>query len=225
MTELGLHCREFKYRKPLSVSRRTTALHIAMRRSHYGSKFFPMDGRDLSFMSTSRFLPVATIGVLTVALLCGWYFLSPRLAISQLSDWHTAPEDLVELYDQEKVRLAFEQQMLPQVEGYPPPFTKDVILDAMSDPRAIRAFVIEPYGEWPFAAAAGLPSELITEERGDGMPRIMEVAREWEFARRGFDEVIASPSDREGQLGNVYHFERDGLRWRLVAIQLTTKIR
>lgn len=71
-------------------------------------------------MGTSRFLPVATIGVLTVTLFCGWYFLSPRLAISQLSDWRTAPENLVELYDREKVRLAFEQQMLPQVEAYPP---------------------------------------------------------------------------------------------------------
>lgn len=55
------------------------------------------------------------------------------------------------------MREAFERQILPQIDTYGPPYTKDVVLDAMSHPRAVRIFVIEPYGEWQFAPAAGLP--------------------------------------------------------------------
>ena len=81
-------------------------------------------------------------------LIVGWSALSPRWAISKLSDWETDPENLSEHYDRQQVRAAFERQMLPQVDDYPPPITKDVVLDSLSDPRAIRLFVTEPYGEW-----------------------------------------------------------------------------
>ena len=158
-------------------------------------------------------------------LVLAWYTLSPRLAISQLSDWYAEPEELIELYDREKLRAAFERQMLPQVKTYPPPITQQVILDAMSAPTAVRAFVVEPYGEWQFAAVRGLPDELVPEDEGGSMPRVMEITESWDFARTGFNELVATPSDREDQTGNSYRFERDGLRWRLVAIELTTKIR
>lgn len=176
-------------------------------------------------MRFARPLLVAAIIFGTALLFSGWYVLSPRLAISQLSDWNTAPENLMALYDRERVRSAFEEQMLPQVDTYPPPLTKRVVLDAMSDPRAVRAFVVEPYGDWQFAAATGLPEELMSEDPTDVMPRLMETTENWEFARTGIDEFIASPADREDQEGNSYQFERDGLGWRLVAIKLTTKIR
>lgn len=160
-----------------------------------------------------------------VLLFLGWYFLSPRLAISQLSDRSAASQDLTALYDRAKVRSSFEQQMLPQVETYPPPLTKRVVLDAMTDPEAIRAFVVEPYGDWQFAAALGLPDELKSKDSTEVMPRIMETTENWEFERIGIDEFIASPSDRNDQEGNSYRFEREGLRWHLVSIKLTTRIR
>ena len=59
------------------------------------------------------------------------YLLSLRLALSSLSDWESAPEELAAIYDQERVRAAFALQMLPQVDRYPPPWTKDVVLDAL----------------------------------------------------------------------------------------------
>ncbi|MXP15713.1 hypothetical protein GRI44_13235 [Altererythrobacter confluentis] len=179
----------------------------------------------LSTMRFARSLIAAVIIMVTALLFLGWYILSPRLAISQLSDWNTEPENLIALYDRERVRSAFEQQMLPQVDTYPPPLTKSVVLDAMCDPRAVRAFVVEPYGEWQFAAATGLPEELATKEPTDVMPRLMETTEDWEFERKGISEFIASPSDRKDQEGNSYRFERDGLGWRLVAIELTTEIR
>ncbi|WP_265562455.1 hypothetical protein [Sphingomicrobium arenosum] len=176
-------------------------------------------------MRLERYWPVAAIVIVGALTLLGWYALSPRLAIAQLGDGNIAPGKLTELYDRERVRSAFERQMLPQVETYPPPLTKGVILDAMSDPRAVRAFVVEPYGDWQFAAAKGLPDEFITKERADVMPRILQTSENWELRRTGFDEFVATPSGRQGQKGNSYRFERDGIGWRLVAIELTTTIR
>ena len=176
-------------------------------------------------MRSAPSLSIAAVVFGPALFFVGWYFLSPRYAISQLSDWNTASQELTAFYDRGKVRSSFEQQMLPQFETYPPPFTKHVVLDAMTDPNAIRAFVVEPYGDWQFAAALGLPDELNSEDPTGVMPRLMETTENWEFERIGIDEFIASPSDRDDQKGNSYRFERDGLRWRLVSIKLTTKIR
>ena len=59
--------------------------------------------------------------------------------------------------------------MLPQVEVYPAPITKRLLLNALTDPRAIQMFVIEPYGEWQLAAAAGLPTSL--QDKGGSLSR------------------------------------------------------
>ena len=115
--------------------------------------------------------------------------------------------------------------MLPQVDTYEPPYTKDVILDAMSDPRAVRMFVNEPYGEWQFAAAAGLPADFPEEEPAGPMPRIMETTDSWSFDWSGLNTIVATPSGRSEARGNSYRFERDWLSWHLVAIELTTDIR
>ena len=115
--------------------------------------------------------------------------------------------------------------MLPQVDTYQPPYTKGVVLDAMSDPRAVRLFINEPYGEWQFAAAAGLPEDFPGGEPAGPMPRIMETTDSWSLEWSGLNEVVATPSGRNEVRGNSYRFERDGLSWRLVAIDLTVPIR
>ena len=155
-----------------------------------------------SSMKISRFIwLVAAIAAVVIVAGGSWYAFSPRLAIAALSDWEAAPEELQARYDRARVRAAFERQMLPQVDTYEPPYTKDAVLDAMSDPRAVRMFINEPYGEWQFAAAAGLPADS-----PDGEP-------------------VATPSGRNEASGNSYRFERDGLSWRLVAIELIVPIR
>lgn len=169
---------------------------------------------------------VILIVVTAIILALGsWYVLSPRWALSALADWEGDPKDLTALYDRNHVRAAFEQQMLPQVDTYRLPLNKDVILDALSDPRAIRMLVTEPYGEWQFAAAAGLPSRLMKGDPPVDMPRALETTHRWSFKRSGVKVLIATPSGRRGTRGNSYHFKREGLKWRLVAIELTTKIR
>lgn len=179
-----------------------------------------------SGMKISRFiLLVAAIAAVVIVAAGSWYALSPRLAIAVLSDWEAAPEELQAGYDRARVRAAFERQMLPQVDTYEPPYTKDVILDAMSDPRAVRMFVNEPYGEWQFAAAAGLPADFPDGEPVGPMPRIMETTDSWSFDWFGFNTIVATPSGRNEASGNSYRFERDGLSWRLVAIELIVPIR
>ena len=179
-----------------------------------------------SIMKSSRFIwLVTTIAAIVIVAGGSWYAFSPRLAIAALSDWETAPEELLALFDRARVRAAFVNQMLPQVDTYEPPYTKDVILDAMSDPRAVRMFVNEPYGEWQFAAAAGLPADFPEEEPAGPMPRIMETTDSWSFDWSGLNTIVATPSGRSEARGNSYRFERDGLSWHLVAIELTTDIR
>ena len=176
-------------------------------------------------MKASRLFLLATAIVTAVIMAVGsWYAFSPGLAIAALSDWDAAPEDLLSLYDRPRVRAAFELQMLPQVDTYEPPYTKDVILDAMSDPRSVRMFVNEPYGEWQFAAAAGLPEDFPRGEPAGPMPRIMATTDSWSFDWSGLNTIVATPSGRSETSGNSYGFERDGLSWRLVAIELTTDI-
>lgn len=177
-------------------------------------------------MKISRlFLLVTSIVVALIVAAGSWYVFSPRVAIAALSDWDAAPEDLLSLYDRPRVRAAFERQMLPQVDIYQPPYIKSVVLDAMSDPRAIRMFVVEPYGEWQFAAAAGLPEDFPGEEPASPMPRIMETADSWSFDWSGLNTIVATPSGRNEASGNSYRFERDSLSWRLAAIDLTVPIR
>ncbi|PZT90735.1 MAG: hypothetical protein DI637_03115 [Citromicrobium sp.] len=179
-----------------------------------------------SGMKISRFIwLVLAIGAGVFAVGGSWYAYSPRLAIAALSDWEAAPEELLAFYDRPRVRAAFERQMLPQVDTYGPPYTKDVVLDAMSDPRAVRMFVNEPYGEWQFAAAAGLPEDFPDREPAGSMPRIMETTDSWSFDWSGPNKIVATPSGRNETSGNSYRFERDGLIWRLVAIDLTVLVR
>lgn len=155
-----------------------------------------------------------------------WYWASPRLALSRLADGPANPEALAGLYDRGSLRAGFVAQTTPAMADYPPPLTRDVILDALVDPRSVRLLVAEPYGAWQFAAAEGVPEALL-EEAGladeSPMPRMLERAESWEFERDGIDGFTARPADREG--GHVYRFERDGLGWTLKHIELSEPIR
>ena len=116
--------------------------------------------------------------------------------------------------------------MVRQVDSYPPPFTKAIILRILTDPRTVRALVIEPYGQWQFGAAQGLPPDLIVEDEPAGsMPRILETTEDWAIAYEGLDAFVARGSDRPDSLSHAYRFERSGVGWTLVAIELSEPVR
>ena len=180
----------------------------------------------MSAAATNRHPIIAAVVTLAVfAVAAGaWYALSPRMAIEALRDFDAAPGDIAARYDRAAVRGGFARQMLPQVDTYPPPLTKDVVLDAMSDPRSVRMFMAEPFGEWQFAAAEGLPPGLSDDgESSDPMPRLLEVTEDWWIERDGLAGFTASGADRSPS--NTYRFRRDGLSWILEHIELTTEIR
>ena len=172
---------------------------------------------------------LAIVGVLLASgLVAGWFAYSPYRALGQLSDFDIDQQAFSALYDPEALRKAFAAQTVPEMDGLPPPITKNVVLDALVAPEAVRLLVAEPYGEWQFAAAEGLPEEIKKQLDADQepqpyMPRMLEMTESWTIDRQGLDTFVAMPADREG--GHSYTFERAGLGWRLVHIQLSEPIR
>lgn len=169
---------------------------------------------------------VAVAALLALAGALGWFYASPHTALARLAEPAEPPERFALLYDREALRAGFAAQTLPKVVDYPPPLTREVLLDAITASESVRLLVAEPYGAWQFAAAEGVPEALL-EEAGlaedSPMPRSLERTESWEIERVGVSGFIARPGDRPG--GHAYRFERDGLRWRLVHIQLSEPIR
>lgn len=154
----------------------------------------------------------------------GWYWVSPGLSLKALGDFEASPWELAKLYARDRLRAEFARQMLPQTSDYSPPLTEEVLLDALADPRAVRMLVTEPYGQWQFAAAHGLPAALPGGEDMPPMPRILETSENWHIVRHGLSGFTAQAADRENQRSNRYHFKRDGIGWRLITIELTAPI-
>ena len=158
-----------------------------------------------------------------------WYAWSPRLALAALTDFDADPADIARSYDRGAVRAGFAAQTEPAVDGYPPPLTKAVILDALSEPHAMRMLVVEPYGDWQFAAWDGLPQRIRADlsagdlDRTASMPRMLETTADWSIERRGLSEFVARGADRPGS--KTYRFVRRGWSWRLVHVDLGSTIR
>lgn len=177
----------------------------------------------------TAFRTLATVfGLLFVAgiVAAGWYAFSPGWALAALSDRNRSPAEIATLYDRERLYEAFDRQTLPQVADYPPPLTKHVVLTALTDPKAVRSLVTEPYGDWQFAAGDGLPPGLLPEDGQDGyIGRMLETTRDWDVERNGLRAFVARGGDRPDDVSHAYRFERDGLNWTLVAIELSAPIR
>lgn len=165
-----------------------------------------------------------------LALLAGvaWYFGSPHYALAQFDRPKDDQQGITKLYDREALRDGFERQTGPEFKALPPPLTADSILDALVAPEAVWLLVMEPYGEWQFAAADGLDPEIERqmgwdEDDGPSMPRILDTTSSWNIDRQGFSSFIARPADSEG--GHSYHFRREGFSWRLHTIDLSQELR
>ena len=168
---------------------------------------------------------VGLLGALGI-IAAGWYVFSPRWVLATLSDPNRDPAQIAKLYDSKRLYDAFDRQTLPQVADYPPPLTKQVLLTALTDPRAVRALVIEPYGEWQFAAAEGVPPAFLLDGDQTGpTPRSLETSQDWTLNRDGLRGFVARGGDRAYDASHAYRFERDGLSWKLIAIELSEPIR
>ena len=177
-------------------------------------------------MAPRRKRIVANAVAATLAAVAGWIWYEPYNALDRLADFDASAAQIASRYDRASLRDGFAGQTVPQVETYPPPLTKDMLLDAMVHPEAVRLLVAEPYGAWQFAAAEGVPDDIMQQlgaEDPSPMPRLLEETESWDIDRPGLRSFIARPADRAG--GHVYYFRRDGLGWKLVHIGLSEPIR
>lgn len=168
-------------------------------------------------------LAIAFPAVLAAA----WDWSSPRRKIDRITYDRTTAAQIAAMTDRDALKRGFAAQMEPQVDTYKPPYDKASVLGYMTDPRAVRAFLNEPFGEWQFAAGLGLPDAMREDDGATGF-RIPHTTEEWSVARTGFDHFVAWGSaptlDGPGR-SNRYRFRRDGLAWTLARIELPTMIR
>jgi hypothetical protein len=146
---------------------------------------------------------VATMVVLLLALCAAWYFLSPGYAMMQLRDAATAG-DVAELetrIDFPAVRAALKADLGADA---------DTIRGGIAS-RLVDAMVT-PYTMGVLLKEGGLKERDVSE--GPRAPL------EWEIDRQSFNRFRATPVMRDVANPPGLMFERDGLSWKVVEIDI-----
>jgi hypothetical protein len=155
---------------------------------------------------------VATVIVLLLALGAAWYFLSPGYAMSQLRDAAVAgdAQELEARIDFPRVREALKVDMRASMGTH----TGDSLL---SGPLAMKMLdglidaVITP------EAMATVVSEGRLGKRD---PAAKRDTTEWDIHRESFGRFRAAPVTPDGDNAPSMIFERDGLGWKVVEIDI-----
>ena len=152
----------------------------------------------------------------------GWYWLSPGLAMNGLKDAALAgdKEELRDRVDFPAIRESMKSQMrammlVEMAKEKDNPFAAmgmafagaiiDPMIDGMVSPDGIKVMVETGKMKNPDKSAA----EQTNGEDTD-----------WAIERRGFDRFTAHPKVKEGEKVPTLVFERDGLGWDLVDIEV-----
>ncbi|MBR2270403.1 DUF2939 domain-containing protein [Sphingobium sp.] len=162
--------------------------------------------------------------ILIIAGFGGWYFASPSIAMSGLRD-AAVEGDREELKDRvdfpavreslkAQVRAHFVTEMQKEKDN---PFAAlgmamagaivDPMIDGIVSPSGIKAMVQQGRMQ---TDARDANAAVQTEKK----------PVEWSIDRRGFDKFLAKPKTEAGQNEPTLVFERDGLGWRLVDIEI-----
>ena len=151
---------------------------------------------------------VITVAVLLLALCAAWYFLSPGYAMVQLRDAAVAGDaaELEERIDFPRVREALKADMRASMGsgvlgGELAQKMVGGLIDAVITPTAMAKVVTE--------------GRLGAPDPQDGSRKEIE----WEIDREGFGRFRATPVI-EGRNPPSMIFERDGLGWRVVEIDI-----
>lgn len=157
------------------------------------------------------------------ALAAAWYIGSPHYALDRLTPMGRPDyAEIAERIDSRSVRQGLARQMGPLLDREAgPPFTRAVILDALSSPAGVRLLVLDPHGDWRFAASAGLPERLRRPREGV-MPRAIDMA-DWQIDREGLSGFSAVSTTLPKS--NRLHFRREGFGWVLDRIELGEPLR
>jgi hypothetical protein len=165
---------------------------------------------------------VAGAAALVVAAGAGWYFASPAYAMGQLRDAAQAgDEDALEArIDFRQVRESLKEEMgarlaieLAETEDDNPfgafgaALAMNMVggmVDAVVTPSGMAAMIERGRLQRPGQVAAGAEADPV----------------DWEIERNGFDTFRATPVGPPGEPNPTLLFERDGLGWDLVGIDL-----
>ncbi len=167
-------------------------------------------------MNRNKWFAVAVAVVLVLAV--GWYLASPAYALSQLKDAAESGEadELAERIDfprvKESLKTQFKAKMAAEVakdDDNPFGAMGSMIAMAMIDPMIDGLVTAEGM------SAMIQEGKLQREEAGATQPEPVE----WVVERDGLNRFVAMPEDqRDEKTGLV--FERDGLSWVLVDLDL-----
>ena len=161
------------------------------------------------------------IGVLLVALAGGWLFASPWMALDSLRDAAREgdAEALAETIDFPLVRQNLKVGMRKEIAAAAESRGAKGALAAAGSEFLATGFadqvvdaVITPKG----MAALLVTGSLIPRE--EGVPATKEI--DWEVDREGLGTFRAFPKGEDGEAYPSLVFERSGLSWKLVAIDI-----
>ncbi len=152
-----------------------------------------------------------------------WYLVSPLYSMSQLRDAAIAGDEaaLAERVDFPSLRESFKSQLRAQLEAEmgkkevsDNPFAVmgstlvmgmvEPMVDSLVSPKGIKTLVA--YGQF--------------DGRGGSRPGGGKDKLKWSLERRGFNRVLAKPSAGRKDEEVALVFDRDGLGWRLVGVEL-----
>lgn len=184
------------------------------------------------------------LGVVLAAILGGWYFVSPGYSMMQLRNAAEAADEaeLAERIDFPAVRQSLKDDLKARMasemggrdtdglEGFGAMMATamiDPMIDGLVTPQSVAKLVedgkIGGSGAEVLGGMAGIPTG---DDAGGGamLPNGEEQPPEWEIVRDGISGFTASPKSRETGMVDprspALQFERDGLGWRLVAIDI-----
>ena len=167
---------------------------------------------------------IVTVLAAALVLSGGWYYASPGLAMSGLRDAALAgdQEELKERIDFPAIRQSlkdqFKEAMMAELGNQQDnPFAGlgammamamiDPLVEGLVSPEAIKAIVERGKLQRP---------------DGEAAPESAEQAK-WTIERSGLDTFKAVPESTDGKPVPKMVFQRDGLSWRLVDIEIPAK--
>jgi hypothetical protein len=156
---------------------------------------------------------------LAALLVGGWYFASPWITLSGLEQ-AALDVDLVELeqrVDFDAVRTSLKDELHQRVadatadSGTAVRVLGGALVNGLTDMAIDSA--VTPTGVAGLVSTGKLAAPLAPRSEREGK-------LEWSVAHRGFTEFDAASRFADGSAGPILRFARDGLAWKLVAIEL-----
>ncbi|MFC4255037.1 DUF2939 domain-containing protein [Altererythrobacter xixiisoli] len=159
--------------------------------------------------------------IITVLALCaaaGWVYASPWLAMSGLRDAAMAhdADGLEQRVDFPAVRQSLKGQLQGQISRE----ARQRRDDPIAGVGALLAGTLVGSVVDRIVTPDGVANLLATGQLTPQTPGQSEPEAEWQVSRQGLTRFTATPKSGNGDPAPVLHFERQGLSWKLVGVDV-----